>query len=120
MTQPNIQSFLPLSEPTFLILLSLAPEAKPGYTVMKDIETLSEGRAAAGATAFQANLDRLQAQGWIEHADGQQLDEAGYPQQHYALSVLGRRILHAEVGRLRAMVRAARLSTPEVDDESAA
>jgi hypothetical protein len=37
-------SFLPLTEPTFYILLSLAPGNKHGYAIMKDVRELSGAR----------------------------------------------------------------------------
>jgi DNA-binding PadR family transcriptional regulator len=97
----------PLTETAFLILLSLAPEPKPGYTLMKDVETLSEGRAPGGQHAFQTALDHLLAQGWAEIA----------AEQRYALSAEGRRVLDAEIAHLRALVRAVRQATPPADSE---
>lgn len=40
----NPVDFIPLREPTFYILLSLAPGEKHGYAILKDVEALSESR----------------------------------------------------------------------------
>jgi DNA-binding PadR family transcriptional regulator len=44
-TSDPILDLLPLREPTFFILLSLAQGEKHGYTILKDIEALSGGTA---------------------------------------------------------------------------
>jgi len=36
--------FLPLTEPVLLILLSLAEEPRHGYSILKDVERMSDGR----------------------------------------------------------------------------
>ena len=40
-------SFQPLREPTFFILLSLAPGPKHGYAILKEVEILSQGPVSA-------------------------------------------------------------------------
>lgn len=41
-TQIDIQASLPLTEVTYFILLSLAPEPKHGYAIMKDVQARSD------------------------------------------------------------------------------
>ena len=43
-TSFNIDSTIPLTEATLLILLSLAEEPRHGYAIMKDVQELSQGR----------------------------------------------------------------------------
>ena len=49
----------PLTEPVLLILLSLAEKPKHGYSLMKDIESLSDGRVRLGTGTLYGALRRL-------------------------------------------------------------
>lgn len=102
---------LPLSEPTFYILLSLAPGQKHGYAIMKDVAGLSDGRVRLSTGTLYGVLKRLLDQDWIERvddgADGIG-EDAGRPRKAYRLTRLGRRSLEAETARLERLVAAAR------------
>ena len=104
----NLQSDLPLTESTLLILLSLAHEPKHGYAILKDVTFLSDGRVSLSTGTLYGALKRLLEQGWIERDDSQ-VDISGRPRKAYALTSLGRRILAAEIERLRNLVKVARL-----------
>ena len=108
-TQIDIESNLPLTEATFFILLSLAPEPKHGYAILKDVGSLSNGRIVLSTGTLYGALKRLLERDWIERIDDSEPEDSGRPRKAYALSVLGRRILMAEVARLRMLVKAARL-----------
>jgi DNA-binding PadR family transcriptional regulator len=110
----DIQTNLPLTEATVFILLSLAPAPKHGYAIMKDVQTLSEGRLVLSTGTLYGALKRLLDQGWIERVDEKTatengIGERGRPRKAYALTRLGQRILDAEVTRLQALVSLARL-----------
>lgn len=96
---------LPLTEPTFYILLSLAPGQKHGYAIMKDVEALSEGRIKLSTGTLYGGLKRLLEQDWIERVDD---DEPGRPRKAYRLTRLGRRSLEGETTRLERLVKTAR------------
>jgi DNA-binding PadR family transcriptional regulator len=98
----------PLTEPTFLILLSLAPGEKHGYAILKTVAGLSHGRVTLSAGTLYGALKRLLDQGWIE--PGTELDpgEGGRPRKAYRLTDLGRRHLQAELDRLKDLVGVAR------------
>ena len=113
MTQEDLQSHLPLSEAALYILLSLAPSPKHGYAILKDVQDLSEGRVVFSTGTLYGALKRFLDEGWIERAEEPAPDETGHPRKAYALTRLGRRILEAEMGRLRALVKAARLRLTE-------
>lgn len=105
---------VPLREATFLIMLSLAGEPKHGYAIMQDVEALSEGRVRLSTGTLYGALKRLLDDGWIRRTD----DEAdatgpGRPRKVYTLTRLGRRVVEAEVERLRDLVAVARLRTAE-------
>ncbi len=103
----DIQDQLPLTEATFFILISLAPEAKHGYAILKDVEALSAGRIVFGTGTLYGALKRLLDSGWIERVENGKENETGRLRKAYRLTRLGRRILEAETARLKALVRAA-------------
>jgi DNA-binding PadR family transcriptional regulator len=65
----EIQSNLPLTEVTFFILVSLAPAARHGYAIMKDVRSLSNARVRLSTGTLYGALKRLLEQGWIERSD---------------------------------------------------
>lgn len=110
-----IQENLPLTESTFFIILSLSPEPSHGYAIMKDVETLSEGRVVLSTGTLYGALKRLLEGGWIErvqegeaHAEKQ---ASKRERKAYALTDLGKRVLEAEVDRMEALTTTARLRT---------
>ncbi len=63
------QSNLPLTEATFYILFSLAIEPRHGYSIIKEVEQLSEGRVRMAAGTLYGAAKRLLEDGWIERTD---------------------------------------------------
>jgi len=110
----NVESNLPISESTFLILLSLAPGPKHGYAIMKDVAALSGARVQLSTGTLYGALKRLLADDWIERAEadpppGSAAKRTGRRRRDYVLTDLGRGLLQAEVARLRSLVAAADL-----------
>ena len=103
----DIQSNLPLTETTFFILLSLAPQPKHGYAIMKDIEALSHGRVRLSTGTLYGAIKRMLEQGWIERIEEDGGKENGRIRKSYQLTDIGRRILEAERERLGALMAAA-------------
>ena len=56
----------PLTEPVLLILLSLADKPRHGYSLMKDIEALSNGRVRLSTGTLYGALRRLLEDSWIQ------------------------------------------------------
>jgi len=107
-------SFLPLTEPTFYILLSLAPGKKHGYAIMKDVKDLSGERVNLSTSTLYTAVGRLLDQELIERfSDEEQDTSPGLPRKSYALTDLGRRVFDAEHVRLQGMVREAGLRLGE-------
>ena len=110
---------LPLREPTFFILLSLAPEAqngghKHGYAIMKDVETLSRGKIRLSTGTLYSALARLLDQHLIERlnepSDAEESPSdihPGKPRKVYRLTHLGRRVLEANRNRMQALLETA-------------
>jgi DNA-binding PadR family transcriptional regulator len=95
---------VPLTEPVFLILTSLAKEPRHGYALMTDIEFLSEGRVRLSTGTLYGALSRLLEAGWIERFES---DDTSREKRWYRLTTLGRAHLSADVDRLRQLTRVA-------------
>ena len=100
----DIQSNLPLTETTLFILLSLAPQPKHGYAIMKEAERLSRGRVRLSTGTLYGAIKRLLKQGWIERAEEAGGEENGRSRKAYRLTNLGQRILEAEMERLQVLL----------------
>ena len=107
MTEINIQSFLPLTEATFFILVSLAPAPRHGYAILKDVEAISHGRIIFSTGTLYGALTRLLDQGWIERVEAVETASNGRLKKAYRLTSLGRSILQAEYIRLQSLVTTA-------------
>jgi DNA-binding PadR family transcriptional regulator len=102
-----IQHYLPLTEATFYILLSMAVERKHGYAMLKDVQALSQGRVSLSTGTLYGALSRLLDQGLIERVEEEDPTETGRLRKFYVLTPRGRRVLEAEIERLRVLVAAA-------------
>ena len=106
-------SNLPLREPTFLILLSLSPGPKHGYAILKEVESLSEGRVKLSTGTLYGAIERLLDQGWIRRVEDPVPNGTNRPRKSYDLTELGRSVLNAEINRLRKLVNVAVSQTAE-------
>lgn len=98
-----------LTETTYFILLSLSPGPRHGYSIMKDVRQLSDGRVVLSTGTLYSALKRLLDQGWIERTGDTEGNGDGRGRKAYRLTSLGQQILEAEVVRLQGLVNAARL-----------
>lgn len=112
----KIHDLLPLREPTFFILLSLAPGKKHGYAILKDVEELSQGKVRLSTGTLYEGLARLLEQGLIERVPGgepgtgeteEEQNHPGKPRKAYHLTAIGRQVLEAETNRMQTLVAAA-------------
>ena len=97
---------LPLTEPVFLILLSLAEHPRHGYAILKDVEEMSDGRVRLSTGTLYGALRRLLDGRWIERI---REDDSPRGRQAYRLTPLGRRNLRLETGRIKHLSRLANL-----------
>ena len=88
-----------MTDPTLLVLSSLAEGDKHGYAMMEDIETFSGLRLGPG-TLYGA-ITRLEERGWIRGLDS---DDRRRP---YTLTAAGRTHLEAEVAALSQIAKTA-------------
>jgi len=110
--QPDGRRSKPLTEPVLLILMSLADAPRHGYALIKDIETLSDGRIRLSTGTLYGALRRLLADRWIERFEQ---EDTSRDKQAYRLTSTGRRRLEVELDRMRQLTRAGslRLRTKE-------
>lgn len=103
MGQPSERQLLPLTEATFYILLSLTTGRKHGYAILKDAAGLSDGAVTLSTSTLYSALGRLQEQGLISRVDSGDDGHGGpgLPRKAYQLTEAGRRLLAAEMARLR-------------------
>jgi DNA-binding PadR family transcriptional regulator len=114
-SKDSISDLLPLREPTFFILLSLAQEEKHGYAIMKDVEALSGGKIRLSTGTLYEALARLLDQELIQRVDFPEPQDdksgaekhPGKPRKAYRLLTRGRRVLEAETERMQNLVAAA-------------
>src|SRR5436190_16804084 len=99
--KPDLNSFLPLAPATLHILLALAGEDLHGYGIMQEISRQSEGRYRLGPGTLYDNLQRLVKLGVVE-AVGE--DPQDSRRRYYRLTLLGRRVISAEISRLEGVV----------------
>jgi len=102
----------PLSEPVLLILTSLADQPRHGYALIKDIESLSNGRVRMSTGTLFGALRRLLEDGWIERFEQ---EDTARQKQAYRLTAAGRKQLQLELDRMKQLTRAgfARLKASE-------
>jgi DNA-binding PadR family transcriptional regulator len=96
--------FLPLSEVSFYILLSLKPEAKHGYAIWKDVESMSKGSIKLSTSTLYDALERLLKQGLIERVEEHGRQSSARPRKRYQLNDLGRQALGADINRMRVLL----------------
>jgi DNA-binding PadR family transcriptional regulator len=99
------QDYLPLTETSFFILLSLAAAPKHGYGIIKEVETFSEGRVVLAAGTLYSALRRMLEDGWIERLEDAGSHDDSRERKLYDLTDLGRRIFELETKRLQRLVR---------------
>ena len=106
MSSEAIMEFLPLTQPVLLILLSLAGQPRHGYSILKDVEQMSDGRVVLSTGTLYGALRRLLDEDWIERIEEQ---DSSRGRQAYRLTTRGRRNLQVEVGRMKQLTRLANL-----------
>ena len=96
----------PLSEAVLLILLSLAARPRHGYSILKDVEGMSDGRVVLSTGTLYAALRRLMAVKWIERFEE---EETVRDRLAYRLTDNGRSQLRGEMRRMEHLTRLAGL-----------
>lgn len=100
---------LPLSEPVFLIMASLAPGPRHGYAILKDVSELSQGRVQLSTGTLYGAIKRLLDEGWIQRAPDPQPANGNRERKSYVLTPHGRKVLAAESNRMQRLAEMASL-----------
>lgn len=104
------ENFLPLGHLAFHILLALGEGPAHGYAIGKKAEERTAGRLKPTTGGLYQALRRLREDGLVAtspHATAQSSDAR---RQYFELTPLGKRVLRAELGRLKAIVAQAEAS----------
>jgi DNA-binding PadR family transcriptional regulator len=88
-----------MSDPTLLVLASLAEGEKHGYAMMEDIQSFAAVRLGPG-TLYGA-ITRLEERGWIRPVP------SADRRQPYQITAAGKRYLEEQVGALEQIVKTA-------------
>jgi DNA-binding PadR family transcriptional regulator len=106
---PDPASLLPLSEPVFAILLTLADGPRHGYGIITDVERRTSGRLRLGTGTLYTAIHRLLHEDVIEESEPPvQARGEDERRRYYRLTPFGRRVAAAEARRLDALVSMAR------------
>ena|SRR5690242_1093061 len=98
---------LPLKSVETLIMTMLARRERHGYGIRQDILDHSGGQIELEAGSLYRNIRRLESDGLIEAASGRHDPGDDERRIYYSLTPFGRRVLTAEMLRLRELVRLA-------------
>jgi len=95
-----------LQEPTFLILAALAGGDLHGYGIIKEVESLSDGRVRLSPGTLYGALDRLKNDGLVETAGEERVE--GRLRRYYHLTDPGAAALQQEIDRQERVTLVAR------------
>lgn len=92
-------SYLPLTETTFYILLVLTTPAH-GYAIIQKIDRLSEGAVKVAAGTMYGAIENLLKLKWIE-----EIPSSDKRRRVYKITDIGEEVLTLEIKRLRSLIK---------------
>jgi DNA-binding PadR family transcriptional regulator len=101
---PDPNSFIPLRPVELLILTVLGSGDRHGYAIRKEVLESTKGRVAIEAGNLYRYIRSLEDDGLVVDAPTRSRDD-DERRIYYRLTPLGRRVLSAELERLRSLVR---------------
>jgi DNA-binding PadR family transcriptional regulator len=107
MADKDITKYLPLSEATFYILLSLV-EPLHGYGVMQKVEMISEGTVTIGPGTLYGAFTSLEKEMLIKMVKEEERRKS------YILTTRGRQVLAEQIRRLEIMNNNGRSVLPKL------
>ncbi|BCY17550.1 PadR family transcriptional regulator [Leptolinea sp. HRD-7] len=108
MENNEIQKFLPLSESTYYILLSLV-ESRHGYAIMQHVETISSGTVTIGPGTLYGAFSNLEKAGLIRITGEEDR------RKYYQLTALGKQVLAEQIHRLSIMADNGQKALPDLE-----
>jgi DNA-binding PadR family transcriptional regulator len=103
----RVERHLPLSEPVFQILLSLADQELHGYAIIQDVRARTTGEVDLTASTLYAAVKRLLDGELIREVKGRQPGDDPR-RRYYQITPAGLELARLEVARLERAVRMAR------------
>lgn len=110
----NLQSYLPLTPATLHILLALAGEDRHGYAIMQEVARQSNSQYKLGPGTMYENLDKLSERGLVKRISTRSPGDDPR-RRYYRLTELGRRVLSADIERLKSVIKQAALHLPTAE-----
>ena len=104
----NPEELLPLKPIELLVLTMLSAGDRHGYGIRQDIVAQTDGRIALEAGNLYRHIRALQADGLVDETEPRPVDGNDDERRiYYSLLPFGRRVLAAELERLRELMRIA-------------
>lgn len=105
-TLASLDSQLPVKPVELLVLTMLSAGDRHGYGIRQDILDHTNGRMALEAGNLYRTIRRLEADGLIDESGRRPASgDDDERRRYYRLTPFGRRVLAAELERLRAIIR---------------
>jgi DNA-binding PadR family transcriptional regulator len=105
-THSDPESFVPLKPTELLVLTVLSAGARHGYGIRQDILDHTDGKVAVEAGNLYRHIRGLEDDGLVGAVPGPRR-ETDERRIYYGLTALGKRVLAAEMRRLRSLVQLA-------------
>jgi DNA-binding PadR family transcriptional regulator len=103
-------TLLPLQPTTFHILLSLADEDRHGYAIILDVARRTNGELKLSAGTLYRSIQRMLEAGLITETKTRPAPEMDDERRrYYRITPFGAAVARAEAGRLRDLLKMARL-----------
>jgi DNA-binding PadR family transcriptional regulator len=110
MADERVASLLPLQPTTFHILLSLTDEERHGYAIILEVARRTQGELKLSAGTLYRSIQRMLESGLITETRNRPAPEMDDERRrYYRITPLGKAVAEAEAGRLRDLLKMARL-----------
>ena len=103
----DVTEHLPVSEPVFLILLSIVDGARHGYGILLEVERRTDGEVTLGTGTLYSAIKRLREDGLIREAP-RPAEESDPRRKFYELLPAGHAVVEAEARRHERLASLAR------------
>jgi DNA-binding PadR family transcriptional regulator len=106
----DIKALLPLQPTTFHILLSLTDEDRHGYAIILEVARRTQGELKLSAGTLYRSIQRMLETGLVVETRTRPAPEMDDERRrYYRITPLGKAVAEAEAGRLRDLLKMARL-----------
>jgi DNA-binding PadR family transcriptional regulator len=103
-TPPDPNSWLPLSQAHFHVLVALTAGDRHGYAIMGAVEESSGGIVRMGPATLYGTLKKLVERDLVEESDRRPASNDDERRRYYRLTGLGQAVCRAEADRLAGLV----------------